>query len=292
MATTAYHEQPAIASALDVMLAARLDRRLNGTRAHVLHQVAIYASGCAGACWAAVETIAAAAHVAANTARRALHELVALGWLVAIREVGRSVVYRVNVAQVSDPRRSVVEAVEVDRQLGLAYGGGLPLREGGAPAPGADQNTDQTILAPPLAPPAGGDGANRCAVELPDDPFELLEVLERLEQQAAREVEPVVDAGAPLPLDRGHSARVEWVARRALGELGDVSDPEHLELTLERYRTGDGGLVDVYATWSRPQRARGTVIRTWADAPDGLRRREIRAGLRLARERWLAQGAR
>lgn len=93
--------------------------------------------------------------------------------------------------------------------------------------------------------------------------------------------------GASRAERRNH--RAEWVRTRALAELVDMQQRgADVSATLTRYERGETGLVDVY--WSYTKGKPGRQV--WPDAPDGLRRRDIVAGLQRAAMDWAGTCAR
>ena len=93
--------------------------------------------------------------------------------------------------------------------------------------------------------------------------------------------------GASRAERRNH--RAEWVRKRALDELLDLQQRgADVAGALARYERGETGLVDVY--WSYTKGKPGRQV--WPDAPDGLRRRDIVAGLQRAAMDWTGTCAR
>lgn len=251
---------------------------LTSTEAHVLQVLARRSTGTWGACWAAVDTLAAAAKVAARTVQRTVARLVELGWLLAEERVGETTIYTVSAAQVwaalaSAAAAHPVEDLEVadpspaTEQLELELepegghrspsvsretppGGGVIVDRGWGDRGSPDQITDPILELPPVGSPP--DPSPASPPDLPPTPS-------LREGEASRE------------------PRARWTSDRALLELTTAADPWR---TLARYDRGERALVQV---WRR-------YIRTgvWPDAPDGLRAREIRAGLADAARRWRA----
>ena len=83
--------------------------------------------------------------------------------------------------------------------------------------------------------------------------------------------------------------RAEWVRERAIAELRDIEQRSgDVAATVRRYQLGEAGLVEVYWEWTRPKFGRPR----WLDAPSGLRRRDIVAGLQRAAMDWAGTCAR
>lgn len=261
-------------SVVDVIRASRLDRDLTPTRALMLVQVATYSNGCQGSCWASVATLAAAAHVAERTAQRALRELVEVGWLHELREVGRSTVYRVSAERVRHPHVdpgplfSSVSAPERDDadQLPL-FGGGVSQCHPRGVSVTPDQTTDQTIPDPPQPPRKRGGSTSPPEIDLEERPRPA------------------------LPLETGDPERVEWVASFVAAELALVAEEQSVEAarsSAAQFARREGRIVDNLVALTRPIRAAGgRLVRRLPDAPDGLRRREIAAGMVVGARRWL-----
>lgn len=89
----------------------------------------------------------------------------------------------------------------------------------------------------------------------------------------------------PTPRKRG-ALHTEWVAEIFRLEIETCSDPAGAAGRAER---ADRQLVDavVAAVKGKTLEARGR----WSGAPEGLRRKEIADGLRLAADRWIAAAA-
>lgn len=244
----------------EVHLASRYSD-LTATERAVLREVAMYANGDDGVCFASQETLAADTQLSPRTVRRDLAELERLGVLVVVPDrTRRTTVYQVDVARIPAPGARV-PAPRASRHTvppGTTCQGDRH-QVPGRPAPGAydPSGSDPGSVNPsPQPPPASRAGAS--------------------------------------------SDRAEWVADRALRELEDIADRGgDVPGTLDRYERGEGTLVDAWVSMARPRRVSarhvdGSVVdalrRTWADAPDGLRRREICEGLSRAAARWRARG--
>lgn len=272
-------------TALDVLRAAWHDPWLTVTRAAILQVIALFASGCGGACWASISTIASAAHVSDRTAQRAIRELVTRGWVLELREVGRSTVYRVSAERVRAPAAPHEPRRDEPEQLDL-FAGGVSQCRGGGDTVTPDQTVDQTITDPPLPPRKRGGQPSSRAASTP----EHLDRPERRHAPASVEVlEP--PPAPPLPLDRGDRARIEWVAGFAGRDLDDTLADEGADRAVEvaeRLQLGLARHVDAVVALTKPQRVHGgRLVRAEVDAPEGLRRREIAIGLRIGASRWL-----
>lgn len=246
-------------SALHVAIAAEELAALSPSEACVLGAVARRSSGCRGACWAAVETLAAAAHVSERTAQRALQRLVELGVLQATAGVGVSTEYTIPAVVVADLLAGdgpgvdleADEPAEVPRETEQAGGGchgdggvtvtGVSPCRGGGVRLTPDQITDPITLPPPCSPTPPAAGGDRWAEHAVQDQV----------------------------------ARKRWASDRALADLASSSSPAAV---VGRYERGEATLV---AVWRRY-----VATGVWPDAPDGLRSREIRHGLRDAAARW------
>jgi hypothetical protein len=296
----------------------------------VLLEVSRYANGCAGACWASVSTLAQNVQSSERTVQRCLRELVALGWLLELREVGRSTVYRVSASTVARARSGELGTVELEvvppaeelAQLEL-FARGVTQSQGGGDSLTPDQTTDQTISDPPLPPPLPRGGS-----EQPADLSELEAELERLRATRARVRAMTDDEIAELSeeerlalraeLRREREVEAELERLRALARppeepttaptleaarvvvealveplLRDLEalPPGEVGVALELYRTAPAWLVDRWLEAVRGVRTAGGGRRyPVAGVPAGVRRRYVLRALRLARERWLARG--
>lgn len=315
-------------SALDVQKALTADRRVRSLARLVLLEVSRYSNGCAGACWASVATLAHNVMSSERTVQRCLRELVALGWLLELREVGRSTVYRVSSSTVARARAGELGTVELEvvppaeelAQLEL-FTRGVTQSQGGGDSLTPDQTTDQTISDPPLTPPSRGGiepdslseleaelerlRATRARVqamtddeiaELSDEERSALRAELRREREVAAEIERLRALARPpeepttAPTLEAARVVVEALVEPLLRDL-EALPPGELGAALELYRTAPVWLVDRWLEAVRGVRVAGGGVRyPVPGVPAGVRRRYVLRALRLARERWLARG--
>lgn len=106
----------------------------------------------------------------------------------------------------------------------------------------------------------------------------------RAESTRARSTDHVHDLPAPNPRPCGPGA--SWVAKRAMEELSELTGAA-LQAHLDAYDIGDAGHVDRWHRYIRGKSKMGLDGRTRrerpeAGIPDGIRRRDIAAGLHQA----------
>lgn len=98
----------------------------------------------------------------------------------------------------------------------------------------------------------------------------------------------------PPVIDPGTSARREWVTQTAMPMLDECAADGTIGQVLDQHRTGETGLVDRWMKalgGDRKQTLNGPVTARhpgFESAPEGIRRRDVVAGLRQAAERWRA----
>lgn len=105
-----------------------------------------------------------------------------------------------------------------------------------------------------------------------------------------REKKETYPSPQPRPAARAGSVRSSWVAEKATAELVDRQQAGRaVDDLLVAYETGAVWLVDNWVALARGTGHNGHRVRPWPDAPTGIRRRDITAGLAAAARNWRAQ---